>query len=176
MNKFLTVGDPVEVLCEELEMIRRLCPNSPPNHYGWVHEIRKDGTIVVQFPITQHSQVVPYPPNKVVRRDGPRWKGANEEYTEHLEAEIVQLKTRIAALKVERDGARAANRALIAQRGELWAEVRTLKSYIVKIEADKSVLRRRLETKNGRLIGERIAELEAKIVLLMGEIERAKEE
>lgn len=83
---------------------------------------------------------------------------------------------RQAELEAERDGARAANRALISQRGELLAEVRTLKSYNAKLEADKSILRRRLETKNGRLIGERIAELEAKIVLLMGETERAKEE
>jgi len=65
----------------------------------------------------------------------------------------------------------------LSEERKLWlAEVRTLKSYIAKLEADKSILRRRLETKNGRLIDERIAELEAKIVLLMGETERAKEE
>jgi chromosome segregation ATPase len=85
------------------------------------------------------------------------------------QAELQAKDTRIVELEAERDGARATNRALISRRGELWAEARTLKSYIAKLEADKSISRRRLETKNGRLIGERIAELEVEIERLKSE-------
>ena len=71
------IGDPVEVLDEGLAMIRRIMPNMPPNHYGWVHEIWEDGTILVEFPIgeddpNEHSQVAPYPQNEVIARNGKR--------------------------------------------------------------------------------------------------------
>jgi alkanesulfonate monooxygenase SsuD/methylene tetrahydromethanopterin reductase-like flavin-dependent oxidoreductase (luciferase family) len=63
------VGDRVEVLDEGLAMLRRLCPDQPPNHHGRVSEIDGD-TIFVEFPIDggyEHSQCSPYPVSKVRR-------------------------------------------------------------------------------------------------------------
>lgn len=67
----LVVGDLVEVLDEGLAMLRRICPDQPPNHHGRVAEI-KDDTIMVEFPIDgsyeDHSQVAPYPVSMVRKR------------------------------------------------------------------------------------------------------------
>jgi len=76
MTEFI-VGDPVEVLDEGLAMLRRIMPNAPPNHHGWVHEIWDDGTILVELSIgddnpDEHSQVAPYPPHEVRHRQGER--------------------------------------------------------------------------------------------------------
>jgi len=66
-----SVGDLVEVLDEGLAMLRRLCPDMPPNHHGRVSEIRGD-EIWVEFPIDgsyeDHSQIAPYPAEMVRRR------------------------------------------------------------------------------------------------------------
>lgn len=64
------VGDLVEVLDEGLAMLRRICPDMPPNHYGRVSEIKGD-EIWVEFPLDggyEHSQVAPYPANMVRKR------------------------------------------------------------------------------------------------------------
>lgn len=65
------VGDLVEVLDEGLAMLRRICPDQPPNHHGRVAEISGE-TIMVEFPIDgsyeDHSQVAPYPANLVRKR------------------------------------------------------------------------------------------------------------
>ncbi len=69
------VGDKVEVLCEGLAALRRIMgPSAKPNHHGVVHEIWDDGSVVVQFPIgddpiEEHSQIAPYPPHEVRKRD-----------------------------------------------------------------------------------------------------------
>jgi len=72
MNE-LQVGDPVEVLDEGLAMLRRICPDMPPNHHGTVAEIWQDGTVLVEFPISEddpaeHSQAAPYPAAQVRKR------------------------------------------------------------------------------------------------------------
>ena len=69
------IGDPVLVLCKGLAMLRGFMPSGKPNHHGWVHEFWDDGTIVVEFPIgdddpNKHSQVAPYSPELVAKRDG----------------------------------------------------------------------------------------------------------
>jgi hypothetical protein len=64
------VGDLVEVLDEGLAMLRRLCPDQPPNHYGRVSEIKGD-EIWVEFPLDggyEQSQVAPYPTSMVRKR------------------------------------------------------------------------------------------------------------
>ena len=64
------VGDLVEVLDEGLAMLRRLCPDHPPNHHGRVSEIKGD-EIWVEFPLDggyEHSQVAPYPASMVRTR------------------------------------------------------------------------------------------------------------
>lgn len=67
----LTVGDEVEVLDAGLAMLRKVCPDMPPNHHGRVAEIEGD-TIMVEFPIDgsydDHSQVAPYPRHEVKKR------------------------------------------------------------------------------------------------------------
>lgn len=67
----LAIGDPVEVLDEGLAMLRRVCPDMPPNHHGRVSDISGD-TVLVEFPIDGsyegHSQVSPYPAQLVRRR------------------------------------------------------------------------------------------------------------
>lgn len=65
-----SVGDPVEVLDEGLAMLRRICPDMPPNHHGRVQKIVGD-EIWVEFPIGgsyANSQVAPYPASMVVHR------------------------------------------------------------------------------------------------------------
>ena len=69
----LQVGDPVEVLDEGLAMLRRLCPDMPPNHHGTVSRIDGD-TVYVEFPIgdddpAKHSQVAPFPAAEVRKRN-----------------------------------------------------------------------------------------------------------
>lgn len=63
----LKKGDPVEVLDPGLAMLRKLCPDQPPNHLGRVDRI--DGeTVYVEFPIGgsyEHSQVATYPSSMV---------------------------------------------------------------------------------------------------------------
>jgi hypothetical protein len=70
MNTF-KVGDLVEVMDEGLAMLRRLCPDQPPNHHGRVERIDGD-TIYVEFPIDgsydEHSQTAPYPVDLVKKR------------------------------------------------------------------------------------------------------------
>ena len=61
------VGDEVEVLDEGLAMLRRLCPGMPPNHHGRIESIEGD-TVVVEFPIGEHSQSAPYPRSQVRKR------------------------------------------------------------------------------------------------------------
>lgn len=67
----LKVGDDVEVLDEGLAMLRRLCPDQPPNHHGRIEAIDGD-TITVEFPIDGsydgHSQSAPYPRSEVRKR------------------------------------------------------------------------------------------------------------
>ena len=66
----LTVGDNVEVQDAGLEMLRRLCPDQPPNHHGRVESIDGD-TVMVEFPIGgsyEHSQSSPYPRSAVRKR------------------------------------------------------------------------------------------------------------
>ena len=48
--KSFLVGDLVEVLDTGLAMLRRLCPDQPPNHHGRVSEIKGDD-IFVEFPL-----------------------------------------------------------------------------------------------------------------------------
>jgi hypothetical protein len=56
-------------------MLRRVCPDMPPNHHGKVLEIWDDGeTLLIQFPIgdddpEEHSQVAPYPKHLVKKKD-----------------------------------------------------------------------------------------------------------
>lgn len=67
----LKVGDDVEVLDAGLAMLRRLCPDQPPNHHGRIEAIDGD-TITVEFPIDGsydgHSQSAPYPRSEVRKR------------------------------------------------------------------------------------------------------------
>lgn len=72
MSEDLQVGDFVKVLDEGLAMLRRLCPDMPPNHHGRV--CRLSGNLVyVEFPIGgtdyTHCQVSVYERNHVVRRE-----------------------------------------------------------------------------------------------------------
>lgn len=67
----LKVGDEVEVIDPGLAMLRRICPEMPPNHHGRVERI--DGhTVYVEFPIDgsyeEHSQTAPYSRALVKRR------------------------------------------------------------------------------------------------------------
>lgn len=65
-----TIGDEVEVHDEGLAMLRRLCPDMPPNHHGRIQKIVGD-ELWVEFPIDgtyEHSQVAPYPASMVTRR------------------------------------------------------------------------------------------------------------
>ena len=80
----LNVGDPVLVLDEGLAMLRKIVPDAPPNHHGWVHELCDDGDIMVIFPIdgsdpTEHSQVAPYPLSLVVPRNGDRFNAVEPD-------------------------------------------------------------------------------------------------
>jgi len=43
------VGDTVEVLDEGLAMLRRLCPNQPPNNIGVISEFMSNGDALVEF-------------------------------------------------------------------------------------------------------------------------------
>lgn len=67
----LKVGDDVEVLDAGLAMLRRLCPDQPPNHHGRVEAIDGD-MITVEFPIDGsydgHSQSAPYSRSEVRKR------------------------------------------------------------------------------------------------------------
>jgi hypothetical protein len=68
-NKFHK-GDKVRVMDEGLLMLQRFAPpGAKPNNEGIVSDIWDDGTIEVEFPLDgdNHSQVAPYPPNKVVK-------------------------------------------------------------------------------------------------------------
>ena len=71
----LQVGDKVQVSCAGLAMLRQIMgPNAKPNHHGRVHEIWDDGTILIEFPIgddpiEEHSQIAPYPPHEVSKRE-----------------------------------------------------------------------------------------------------------
>lgn len=58
----LKIGDNVEVLDEGLAMLRKICPDMPPNNQGRVKSF-DDKTVMVEFPIDggyEHSQVAPY--------------------------------------------------------------------------------------------------------------------
>lgn len=53
-----------------LAMLRRLCPDQPPNNHGRVEAIDGD-TVMVEFPLDggyEHSQSAPYPRSAVRRR------------------------------------------------------------------------------------------------------------
>lgn len=62
----ITVGDKIEVQDAGLEMLRKLCPGMPPNHYGMVDEILSDGTLMILFDDTK--QVAPYPASACRKR------------------------------------------------------------------------------------------------------------
>ena len=82
----LAAGDPVEVLCPGLAMLRRLMPNMPPNHHGTVAEVWADGQILVEFPLSgdNHSQVAPYPKSMVRKRTiSPQPHKHNERIAQH---------------------------------------------------------------------------------------------
>ena len=72
----LKIGDLVEVADKGLAILRRICPNEKPNHHGKVAEIWDSGEILVEFPIGEgsdaHSQVAPYPRDKVTKREQKR--------------------------------------------------------------------------------------------------------
>jgi hypothetical protein len=71
MSEELQVGDDVEVIDEGLAMLRKLCPDQPPNHHGRVDSI-SDDLIYVEFPIDgsyEHSHSSPYPKSKVIKRN-----------------------------------------------------------------------------------------------------------
>ena len=61
------VGDKVLVLDEGLAMLRRICPDMPPNHHGVVSEVWDDGTLLILF---DDEQAAPYQPNMVRHRTG----------------------------------------------------------------------------------------------------------
>lgn len=66
----ISAGDEVLVLDEGLAMLRRICPDMPPNHHGRVDRIVGD-EIWVEFPIDggyEHSQTSPYPASMVRRK------------------------------------------------------------------------------------------------------------
>lgn len=66
----LKVGDAVEVLDAGLAMLRRICPDMPPNHHGRITEIDGD-RITVEFPLDggyDHSQIATYPRAEVRKR------------------------------------------------------------------------------------------------------------
>ena len=71
----LKCGDEVEVLDEGLAMLRRLCPDQPPNHHGRVGYFKGD-VVFVEFPIDgsyEHSQCSPYPREQVrLRTNGDK--------------------------------------------------------------------------------------------------------
>jgi hypothetical protein len=76
MTEELKVGDPVLVLDEGLRRLREIMPDMPPNHHGFVAELdyAGSGDILVEFPIgddpmDEHSQVAPYPPHLVRKRE-----------------------------------------------------------------------------------------------------------
>lgn len=67
----MKVGDEVEVTDEGLAMLRRICPDMPPNHHGKIQAIDGD-MITVEFPIDggyEHSQAAPYHRSKVLPRE-----------------------------------------------------------------------------------------------------------
>lgn len=66
------VGDLVEVDDPGLAMLRKLCPDQPPNHHGRVDRI--DGSMIyVEFPLNgsyeYSTQVAPYEAGQVSKRD-----------------------------------------------------------------------------------------------------------
>jgi len=74
----LQVGDKVRVLdpgLAQLRSVMKMVGEDPgPNNLGWVAEFMDDGDILVKFPIGdddpgEHSQVAPYPRNKVHKYD-----------------------------------------------------------------------------------------------------------
>jgi hypothetical protein len=74
----LQKGDKVIVMDQGLIMLyntmKSFDPKAKPLNQGWVNEVCEDGTIMVTFPIgdddaEDHSQVSPYPANRVVRKD-----------------------------------------------------------------------------------------------------------
>ena len=69
-DKDFKVGELVQVDDQGLAMLRKLCPDMPPNHHGRVDRV-EGSKVWVEFPIDgsyEHSQVVPYDIEKVVKR------------------------------------------------------------------------------------------------------------
>lgn len=67
MNKY-KIGDKVRVMDEGLLMLQRFAPpGAKPNNEGTVHEILEDGDYIIEFPLEgeNHSQIAPYPENKL---------------------------------------------------------------------------------------------------------------
>lgn len=63
-----SAGDKIEVIDDGLAMLRKLCPDMPPNHYGCVE--RTQGRLVfVLFDDTK--QTAPYPEHLVKLRAKP---------------------------------------------------------------------------------------------------------
>lgn len=79
MDTTLNKGDKVIVQDEGLRSLyhtmKQFDPNAKPQNRGWVEEIMEDGEVVmVKFPIgdddpEEHSQIAPYPANKVVKQN-----------------------------------------------------------------------------------------------------------
>ena len=72
MNKF-KIGEKVLVHDDGLAMIREF-GGPKNNHHGTVAEILGDGTLLIEFPVNkgtteEHSQVAPYPPGLVEKRE-----------------------------------------------------------------------------------------------------------
>jgi hypothetical protein len=78
----LQIGDEVEVSDPGLAMLRRICPDMPPNHHGRVYGIDGD-TITVEFPIDGsyegHSQCSIYPSRMVSKRTTAAPTAASED-------------------------------------------------------------------------------------------------
>lgn len=69
-DKDFKVGELVQVDDQGLAMLRKLCPDMPPNHHGRVDRV-EGSTVYVEFPIDgsyEHSQVAPYDIEKVAKR------------------------------------------------------------------------------------------------------------
>lgn len=58
----LSIGDKVEVLDEGLAMLRRMCPDHPPNNIGIVSAFLPSGLVEIEFPVSgeNHTQSAPY--------------------------------------------------------------------------------------------------------------------